>query len=103
MQNPSKPLESSASEVIDSLGKSSRHCIRNCEEKIRTSPIRAVLGAAAVGYLFRFVPLGLLVGGIVRLLLLLAKPVIVSFGAVKLYEFFRQNAARKPQFPVEQE
>lgn len=99
MQNPSTPLESSASDVIDSLGKSSRHCIRTCEEKIRTSPISAVLAAAAVGYLFRFVPLGLLVGGIVRLLLVLAKPVIVSFGAVKLFEFFRQSSARKPQSP----
>lgn len=94
MQNPSTPIESSAFEVIDSQKESSRHCFQDCEERIRTSPISAVLMAAAVGYLLRFLPLGMLLGGIVRLLLLLVKPVIVVFGAVKLYELFRQNSAK---------
>lgn len=95
MNFPSPNLESSASEVLDSIGKSSKECLQNCGEKIRNAPFAAVAGAAAVGYLFRFVPIGLLLSGLIRLLLILAKPVIISFGVVKLYEFFRSERPLK--------
>ncbi len=84
-------LETSARDLLGSLGESTQSCLKNCEDKVRQSPLPAVLGAAAVGYVLKIAPLGLLLAALVRVLLLLAKPAIVVFGALKLYEYLKTN------------
>lgn len=81
---------------MKSLNKSSTECLRQCEDTIRQSPVASVLGAAAVGYLFRFVPFGVILGALVRLLTASVKPVILICGAIKLYDVLR---AKTPLLP----
>lgn len=89
MQSPPTRLESSASEVLESFNQSSEKYFASCEQRIRRAPVASVLGAAAIGYLLRFIPLGLLFGTLVRLLLILVKPILLLVGGYRLYEFFR--------------
>ena len=84
--------------MMESLKKSSTAYLHQGEDTIRQSPVASVLGAAAVGYLFRFVPVCALLGGLVRLLIVSVKPLILICGAVKLYDLLRSN---RPLLAVE--
>ncbi len=45
-----------------------------------------MVGAILFGYFLRFLPIGFILGAIVRLLLLVLKPALVLIAAAKLYE-----------------
>ena len=61
------------------------------EEYVRNNPTQSVLWAAAVGFVLRLLPLGALVGALVRLALFAARPAIFIYGAIALYKHFQQG------------
>ncbi len=58
------------------------------EQYVRENPSQAVLSAIGAGFVLRLLPVGALVGLIVRLLLSLARPALFIYGAVHVYKHF---------------
>lgn len=72
------------------------HRFHECENRVRKSPTTAVLGAMAVGYVLHRLPMRAILVTQVRVLSALTPPVLLMFGAAKLYEFLqRQDTARR--------
>ncbi len=61
------------------------------EDYVRDEPTKAVGIALAAGMLFTIVPVFRIVGGLLRVAILLAKPAIVIFGAMKVYEQYQKR------------
>ncbi|HEY1477463.1 MAG TPA: hypothetical protein VGF37_07220 [Chthoniobacterales bacterium] len=57
------------------------------EAQIRREPMRAVVVAFAGGFLLCLLPLGRLLGVLIRVSLLLLKPALLILGLVKLLEY----------------
>jgi hypothetical protein len=91
MNSETYSLDSSLKKGCESLNETFTHCLRDFEGKVRSTPLVAVSVAAAAGYLLRFFPIFWILSVVTRLLLLSLKPLIVIFGAVKLYEFIRKQ------------
>ena len=77
-------LESSIKKACQSISESCGQGIRDLEDKVRATPLVAVSGMLA-GYLF---PITLILGFVARLLLFSIKPLLLIFGAAKLYEAY---------------
>jgi hypothetical protein len=58
------------------------------EQYVRDNPSQAVLSAIGAGFVLRLLPLGAIVGLLVRLLLSLARPALFIYGAVAVYKHF---------------
>jgi hypothetical protein len=56
------------------------------EGYVRTKPTQSLLYAFAAGYILNRLPLGRILGGVVRLLLFALRPAILVYGATKLYK-----------------
>jgi len=56
------------------------------EGYVRTKPAQSLLYAFAAGYILNRLPLGRILGGVVRLLLFALRPAILVYGATKLYK-----------------
>ncbi len=69
------------------------------EQYVRDNPSQAVLSAVGAGFVLRLLPLGAILGLIVRLLLSLARPALFIYGAVAVYRHFvgEQQAAAEPK------
>ena len=73
-----------------------RHRYQKCENKVRKSPVTAVIGAVAAGYLLHRLPVRAILVTQIRVLSALAPPALFLFGAVKFYEFLqRQELAKR--------
>ena len=59
------------------------------ESYVRDNPSQAVLSAVAAGFVLRLLPLGAIVGALVRLVLFALRPAIFIYGAVALYKHFQ--------------
>ncbi len=59
---------------------------------MRQSPANSVVVAGLVGYFLHILPIGALLGGIVRLLAALVRPTIFLYVAAKLVESLRTSA-----------
>jgi hypothetical protein len=57
-------------------------------EKIRSEPIKAIILAFGAGLLLCFLPLGKLLGFLVKMTFVLSKPVLLILGVVKLLEYY---------------
>lgn len=57
------------------------------EEQIRREPMKAALLAFATGFILCLLPLGRLLGVILRIALILLKPALLILGVVKLVEY----------------
>jgi hypothetical protein len=55
-------------------------------EYVREKPAQSLLWAFVAGYILNRLPLGLIVNGLFRLLLLALRPAILIYGAAKLYQ-----------------
>jgi hypothetical protein len=55
-------------------------------EYVREKPAQSLLYAFAAGYVLNHLPLGRVIGGLLRLLLVALKPAVVIYGAAKLYQ-----------------
>jgi hypothetical protein len=91
MNSESSSLESSIKQTLQDFSGSAAECLHDFEDRVRTSPLAAVALGVSVGYLLRFFPLTFILGILLRLLLFSLKPLILIFGAVKLFELVRQN------------
>jgi hypothetical protein len=55
-------------------------------EYVREKPAQSLLYAFAAGYVLNHLPLGRVIGGLLRLLMVALKPAVVIYGAAKLYQ-----------------
>ena len=78
-------LESSIKKACQSISESCGQGIRDLEDKVRATPLVAVSLGMLAGYLF---PITLILGFVARLLLFSIKPLLLIFGAAKLYEAY---------------
>jgi hypothetical protein len=53
---------------------------------VREKPTQSLLYAFAAGYILNRLPLGRVIGGLLRLLMVALRPAIVIYGAAKLYQ-----------------
>jgi hypothetical protein len=66
-----------------------------CTEKfVREDPAKAIGIALFGGVLLTILPVGRILGGLVRLALALARPLLLVLGAVKLYEEYQKSQRR---------
>jgi hypothetical protein len=57
-------------------------------EQIRSEPTKAIILAFGAGLLLCFLPIGKLLGFLVKLTFVLSKPVLLILGVVKLLEYY---------------
>jgi hypothetical protein len=91
MNSENSSLESTIKQTFQNLNESLTQCLQDFEERVRSSPLAAVSLGVSVGYLLRFFPITFFLGVLIRLFLFALKPLILVFGAVKLFELIRQN------------
>jgi hypothetical protein len=60
--------------------------LEQTEEYVRENPARAIAYAVIVGFILNRLPIGRILGGLVRLIMLAFKPAILAYGATKLYQ-----------------
>ena len=60
-------------------------------EYVREKPTRSLLYAFAAGYILNRLPLGRVLGGFLRLLMLAVRPAVLVYGAAKLYQATRER------------
>jgi len=85
-------IEESINVLANQAKEGLRHRYEACEQRIRQSPIKAVIGAVAAGYCAHRLPVRALVVANVRLMASLVPPAMVLFGAAKVYEFLQKQA-----------
>jgi hypothetical protein len=56
------------------------------EDYIREKPTQSLLYAFLAGYILNRLPLGRILGGLFRLLIIALRPAILIYGAAKLYQ-----------------
>ena len=65
------------------------------EAYVRDNPSQAVLSALAAGFVLRLLPLGSIVGALVRLAMFALRPAIFIYGAVALYKHFQASSSQQ--------
>lgn len=65
--------------------------LEQTEDYVRSNPTRAIMYAALAGLVIDRLPVGRMLGGLTRLLLVAAKPAILIYGATKLYQAAQQD------------
>jgi hypothetical protein len=60
--------------------------LEQTEEYVRENPARSVAYALVAGFILNRLPIGRILGGITRLVLIAFKPAILAYGATKLYQ-----------------
>ena len=70
-----------------------REWTRRTEEYVRREPAKAVGAAVGVGMFLAIFPVFSVLGGVVRVLVSLFRPLLLVLGAVKLYEEYEKRQA----------
>jgi hypothetical protein len=65
--------------------------LTQAEEFVREKPGQSLLIAFVLGLVLNRLPVGRLLAGVVRLLLMALKPAILVYGATKVYEAVQEN------------
>jgi hypothetical protein len=60
--------------------------LEQTEEYVRENPTRAIAYAVIAGFILNRLPIGRILGGFVRLIMIAFKPAILAYGATKLYQ-----------------
>jgi hypothetical protein len=63
---------------------------RELEAKIRENPVEAVVLALLIGFLVCLLPVGRLIGALLRVAFLLLKPALLVLGIIKAAEYYQQ-------------
>jgi len=79
MQAPETTFEVGSAPEAETL-------VHRTEEYTREEPLKAVGIAFAAGLFMTILPIGSIIGGLLRLALTLVRPALLVLGAVKLYE-----------------
>ena len=64
----------------------SSSCLGQTEDYVRENPTRALAYALAAGFVLNRLPVGRILGGLTRWLLIAFKPAILIYGATKIYQ-----------------
>ncbi len=67
--------------------------MQQTEVYVRENPTKSVLYALGAGYILNCLPVGRVLGGLIRLLMLVLKPALLIYGATKLYKVSQQEEA----------
>lgn len=97
--SPKSPsIEDGVNALLHDAKQKACDSMRNCEDRVRESPAKAILVAVGAGYLLHRLPVRSLLVSQVRLAAALAPPVLFAFGAAKLCEFLQVQAReRRPR------
>jgi hypothetical protein len=87
-------MERSSAEVAAEFPERGLHWVKeqvetalsDTEEYVREKPAQSLLCAFVVGYVLNRLPLGRVLSGLFRLLVVALKPAILIYGAAKLYQ-----------------
>lgn len=90
---PSSSIEDGMKSMIHDVKEKASGAVDTYERKVRASPEKALLIAAAAGYCLHVLPTRSLLAVPLKLTLFLAKPALLALGATKLCEIVQQ--ARK--------
>lgn len=60
--------------------------VQQTEDYVREKPVQSVMYALLAGFILNRLPIGRILGGVVRLFLIAFKPAILIYGATKLYQ-----------------
>jgi hypothetical protein len=60
--------------------------LEQTEEYVRENPAQAIAFALIAGFILNRLPLGRILGGFARLIMIAFKPAILAYGATKLYQ-----------------
>jgi ElaB/YqjD/DUF883 family membrane-anchored ribosome-binding protein len=60
--------------------------LEQTEEYVRENPARSIVYALIAGFILNRLPIGRILGGFVRLIMIAFKPAILAYGATKLYQ-----------------
>jgi hypothetical protein len=60
--------------------------LEQTEEYVRENPARSIAYAVLAGFVLNRLPIGRILGGVVRLGMIAFKPAILAYGATKLYQ-----------------
>lgn len=83
-------LEEGVNDLLCDAKKCIRVRYRQCEDRIRHSPIKAVVGALAAGYVLHRLPVRSILVTQVRVIAALTPPALLIFGVSRLYQYFRR-------------
>lgn len=61
------------------------------EDYVRENPTQSVGYALVAGFILHLLPIGRILGGFVRLVLIAFKPAILAYGVTKLYQASKSN------------
>lgn len=96
-------IEQGVEALIGDVKRKVSHSYEECGQCVRESPGKAVLLAVAVGYCLHRLPVRSILVAQVRLIVALAPPTLLAFGAAKLCEFLQCQAREKSRvFPQPQ-
>ncbi len=84
-------MEEGVNALLSNARQGIRQRYEKCENRIRNSPTKAVLGAVAAGYLMHRLPMRAIVVTQARVLSALTPPALLLFGAAKLFEFLQRQ------------
>ena len=65
--------------------------LEQTEEYVRANPARSIAYALIAGFILNRLPIGRILSGFVRLLMIAFKPAILAYGATKLYQAARSD------------
>jgi hypothetical protein len=60
--------------------------LEQAEDYVRENPARSIAYAVLAGFILNRLPIGRILGGFTRLLMIAFKPAILAYGATKLYQ-----------------
>jgi len=87
-------MDQSSSEVVAEFPERGVHWVKEQVEAVlseteiyvREKPAQSLMCAFVAGYILNRLPLGRIVGGLLRLLVVALRPAILIYGTVKLYQ-----------------
>ena len=87
-------MDRSSAEVVAEFPERGVHWVREqveavlgeTEDYVREKPAQSLLCAFAAGYILNRLPVGLILSGLFRLLLIALRPAVLIYGATKLYQ-----------------
>lgn len=65
--------------------------LEQAEDYVRENPARSIAYAVLAGFILNRLPIGRILGGFTRLIMIAFKPAILAYGATKLYQAAQNN------------
>ena len=92
-------MEQSSAEVLAEIPERGLHwakeqfetVLSETEDYVREKPAESLLCALVAGYILNRLPVGRILGGLFRLLIVALRPAILIYGATKLYQAVQEE------------